>query len=164
LIIDIRPTSTPLITYLLSRQFAIKTMSRNSIGVTVEDDDDDYVPELPPDMVGKRNKDEEARTREKKVMGPSLPSGYLGVVDEMGGDDVYGPLPLPNEGAESSERKRLGGAEEFRLREREREEREKEKERLEREKRLERPEWMLKPPEALGLLNCERDGFIYDDI
>jgi len=65
-------------------------------------------------------------------------------------DDGFGPMPLP--AGMSHDEGESAGARLFR----EREEREKEKDRIakENEGKLVRDEWMLVPPENMGLLAC----------
>lgn len=58
-----------------------------------EDDEDDYVPELPPDLAAARSKQEISG---KRVQGPSFPSVLpRSHYDDDGSDEDVGPMPLP---------------------------------------------------------------------
>lgn len=59
-----------------------------------EEDEDDYVPSLPPDLLASRKAGPSAPTRvpAKQVKGPTLPSAYYPDGDS---DDDVGPRPLP---------------------------------------------------------------------
>lgn len=53
-----------------------------------EEDEDDYVPALPPDLVAQR-------TSQKRIQGPTLPS-MAPRDEEDDDDDDVGPMPLPS--------------------------------------------------------------------
>lgn len=67
-----------------------------------EEDEDDYVPELPPDMVAGRSAGPSTSTS-KRVVGPSIPSypptydprHHASYSDGDDDDDDFGPKPLP---------------------------------------------------------------------
>ena len=55
-----------------------------------EEEEDDYVPELPPDLAAQRT------AQKARVLGPSLPSVTQNSYDDSeGDDDDVGPMPLP---------------------------------------------------------------------
>lgn len=70
-----------------------------------EEDEDDYVPELPPDMVAGRSAgpSTNATSTSKRVVGPSMPSypptydprHHASYSDDDDDDDDFGPKPLP---------------------------------------------------------------------
>ncbi|KAG5337570.1 hypothetical protein C0989_009332 [Termitomyces sp. Mn162] len=125
-----------------------------------DEDEDDYVPELPPDIKAARSVASSVpaavRTsshEEKRISGPSLPS-YPPIYDpkyhsayneDDEDDDDFGPKPLPA-GVKHAER---DAVQEFL----EREERmRKVAEEAEKPKALKRDEWMLVPPSSSDLL------------
>jgi hypothetical protein len=141
------------------------------------DSDDDYTPDLPPDMLVSRSTPAEPTVAPKKVLGPTLPPGFslpsassssfytppspvrapiaaprketpLSNLYEDDSDDDFGPKPLPA-GASSTPYESEG----VRLF-RERQEREEEKARKEKEGKgkMVREEWMMVPPEEVSLL------------
>ena len=57
-----------------------------------EGDEDDYVPELPPDLAAARGGS--SASTSKRVQGPSFPSGPPRPTYDSDDDDV-GPMPLP---------------------------------------------------------------------
>ncbi|KAG9040769.1 hypothetical protein FS837_000198 [Tulasnella sp. UAMH 9824] len=108
----------------------------------VEDDessDDDYGPALPPDM----QKNPEPAP-EKRVIGPSFPTGPP-PADDSDEDDDVGPMPLP-EGYVAPE---TSGLQDFLDQE---ERRRKAIEEDGKPKAVKREEWMLAPPESSGIL------------
>lgn len=56
--------------------------------VEEEEEEDDYVPELPPDLVAQR------AAGKTRVLGPSLPSTVQSNYDDSDDEDI-GPMPLP---------------------------------------------------------------------
>ncbi|KAG6844870.1 hypothetical protein H0H87_002815, partial [Tephrocybe sp. NHM501043] len=72
-----------------------------------EDDEDDYVPELPPDLVASRSTGTSApppvSNAEKRVAGPSMPAYppiynpkyHSAYNEDDDDDDDFGPKPLP---------------------------------------------------------------------
>ena len=126
--------------------------------VEEEEEEDDYVPELPPDLVAQR------AVQKTRVLGPSLPSAMQDNYDDSDGEDV-GPMPLPAH--LSSRQQEKSAVEEFL---------EKEKRRQQamevrginalliiwlisfqdaaKPKTLKREEWMLVPPSKSDLLGC----------
>ncbi|KAH7104791.1 hypothetical protein BKA62DRAFT_614774 [Auriculariales sp. MPI-PUGE-AT-0066] len=115
-----------------------------------DDDDDDYMPALPPDMVAKASSAvalprRAAPPSPPRVSGPARqPQGH-GFDDIDSDDDDVGPMPLPAH---------LQGMNDDPVRAfREREERRrKNAEEAAKPKKLERQEWMLKPPTSSDLL------------
>ncbi|KAG6894563.1 hypothetical protein C0993_011223 [Termitomyces sp. T159_Od127] len=124
-----------------------------------DEDEDDYVPELPPDLKtacsGTPTVPAVARTvsqEEKRVSGPSLPSyppiydpKYHAAYNEDEDDDDVGPKPLPA-GVKHAE---TDAVQEFMERE---ERRRKVAEEAGKPKVLKREEWMLVPPSSSDLL------------
>ncbi|TFY60981.1 hypothetical protein EVJ58_g4804 [Rhodofomes roseus] len=115
------------------------------------EEEDDYVPALPPDMLASRGAGPTSgakTTENKRVVGPALPPHLAGrktFYDEDEDDDDYGPAPLPS-GFASKEK---SGVEEFLERE---ERRKKQLEEASKPKALQREEWMLVPPSQSDLL------------
>ncbi|KAG6890871.1 hypothetical protein C0992_012007 [Termitomyces sp. T32_za158] len=122
-----------------------------------DEDEDDYVPELPPDLKTARSAAPSVpvvvRTEEKRVSGPSLPS-YPPIYDpkyhaayneDDDDDDDFGPKPLPA-GVKHAE---TDAVQEFMERE---ERRRKVAEEAGKPKAPKRDEWMLVPPSSSDLL------------
>lgn len=108
----------------------------------VEDDessDEDYGPALPPEF----QKNPEPTT-EKRIVGPSFPTGPP-PADDSDEDDDVGPMPLP-EGYVAPE---TSGIQDFLEQE---ERRRKAIEEDGKPKAIKRDEWMLAPPESTGVL------------
>ena len=123
-----------------------------------EEEEDDYVPELPPDLVAQR------AAQKTRVLGPSLPSVVQDSYDDSDDEDV-GPMPLPAHlGSQQQEK---SAVEEFLEKEKRR------KKAIEvrgtksllitwlisfqdaaKPKALKREEWMLVPPSKSDLLGC----------
>ena len=91
----------------------IPTRPANSAGPSIttqdEDEDDDYGPSLPPDLLAKRSGPSSSAARttsparspsppgpSRRIVGPTLPGRVQQSYDD---DDDYGPMPLP-EGAQ----------------------------------------------------------------
>ncbi|KAF5376871.1 hypothetical protein D9615_007260 [Tricholomella constricta] len=124
-----------------------------------DEDEDDYVPELPPDLAATRSaglSHPEAggsnSSEHKRVVGPSMPSypptydpKYHSVYDDDSDDDDFGPKPLPA-GVKHAE---TDAVKEFMDRE---ERRRKIAEEAAKPKALKRDEWMLVPPSSSDLL------------
>lgn len=55
------------------------------------DDEDDYVPELPPHLAAQRS-----TQTQKRVVGPTLPSLRPQAYDDDEDEDDVGPMPLPS--------------------------------------------------------------------
>ncbi|GLB36803.1 putative protein of unknown function (DUF3752) [Lyophyllum shimeji] len=124
-----------------------------------EDDEDDYVPELPPDLAAAHSAagpstvemSASSSSAARRVVGPSLPSypptydPKLHAAYEEEDDDDVGPKPLPA-GVKYAEK---DAVQEFMERE---ERRRKEAEEAAKPKALKRDEWMLVPPSSSDLL------------
>ena len=54
-----------------------------------EEEEDDYVPELPPDLAAQRT------AQKARVLGPSFPPATQNDYDDSDDDDDVGPMPLP---------------------------------------------------------------------
>jgi len=110
-----------------------------------EDEEDAYVPALPPDLRAKSYSSNppqpHSQPRPPNIIGPSFPSR----IDYDSDDDAYGPMPLPS-GAQLEEK---DGVDEVL----EREERmKKAAEEAAKPKALKREEWMLVPPSSSDML------------
>ena len=70
-----------------------------------DDDEDDYVPALPPDLIAQR-------TSTKRVLGPTLPSMTSRDEADEDEDDV-GPMPLPSAYLNSLQEEEKDGVTEF---------------------------------------------------
>ncbi|KAK7467472.1 hypothetical protein VKT23_004525 [Stygiomarasmius scandens] len=117
----------------------------------VEDDEDDYAPALPPDMLVSRTSGPSPSTMagpstNKRVLGPALPHSNSRFDPEDSDDDDIGPMPLPA-GAEMP--KEVDGVKQFLEKE---ENRRKQVEEAAKPKALKRDEWMLVPPSSSDLL------------
>ncbi|GJE97999.1 DUF3752 domain-containing protein [Phanerochaete sordida] len=108
-----------------------------------DEDEDDYVPELPPDLAAARAK---PNAGAKRVQGPSFPGAPPRRQYDDDSDDDVGPMPLPA-GYVLEEK---DGVTEFLERE---ERRRKQLEEASKPKTLQREEWMLKPPSSSDLLS-----------
>lgn len=107
-----------------------------------DEDDDGYVPELPPDLVLARATHTSSGRR---VQGPSFPGAPLRPTYSDDEDEDVGPMPLP--GGVILEEK--DGVTEFLEKE---ERRRKQVEEAAKPKALKREEWMLVPPSSSDLL------------
>ncbi|KAF8879960.1 hypothetical protein BD779DRAFT_1550529 [Infundibulicybe gibba] len=113
-----------------------------------DSDEDDYVPELPPDMVaGPSIPTPPPNAPAKAVVGPSFPpsGGEYGGDGDDDDDDDFGPQPLPAgyQHRETSAVQRFIETEEKRR---------KEVEEAAKPKTLKRDEWMLVPPSTSDIL------------
>jgi len=108
--------------------------------VEEEEEEDDYVPELPPDLVAQR------AVQKARVLGPSLPSALQNSYDDSDDEDV-GPMPLPAH--LSSRQQEKSAVDEFLEKEKRRQ---KALEDAAKPKPLKREEWMLVPPSKSDLL------------
>ncbi|KAI8994832.1 hypothetical protein BDB01DRAFT_846836 [Pilobolus umbonatus] len=120
---------------------------------TVEEEPtpDDFAPALPPDLLEQRKvttpPTATTTVRRRRPIGPTLPSGPLPVDDD---DDIIGPaLPAEYNAEEDSVHSAIKAIEE-----RARQSKEYMDSKDEREKKVERPEWMLLPPEVDYLKNA----------
>ena len=77
---EVRPSAGP--------QIPTDYLARESVDGEKEEEEDDYVPELPPDLAAQRT------AQRARVLGPSLPSAAQNSYDDSDDDDV-GPMPLP---------------------------------------------------------------------
>ncbi|KAF9649083.1 hypothetical protein BDM02DRAFT_3114437 [Thelephora ganbajun] len=109
-------------------------------GPVEEEEEDDYVPELPPDLAAQRT------VQKARVLGPSLPSATQNSYDDSDDEDV-GPMPLPAH--LSSRQQEKSAVEEFLEREKRRQQA---MEDAAKPKALKRDEWMLVPPSKSDLL------------
>ncbi|KAF8915561.1 hypothetical protein CPB85DRAFT_1159787, partial [Mucidula mucida] len=111
-----------------------------------EEDEDDYVPSLPPDLLASRKAGPSAPTRvpAKQVKGPTLPSAYYPDGDS---DDDVGPRPLPP--TAQGNNNKIDGVQQFLEKE---ERRRQQIEEASKPKALQRDEWMLRPPTSSELL------------
>ena len=148
----------------LARQLDHQTRSPVVSPQPSQESDDDYTPSLPPDLAAARSTAPVAGPTMPPpgaVLGPAKPpqaglsrrrreTPLSAAYSDASDDDGFGPMPLPA-GADYDEGE-SAGARLFR----EREEREKEKERKKKENegKLTRDEWMIVPPENMGLLAC----------
>ncbi|KAG5652834.1 hypothetical protein H0H81_003458 [Sphagnurus paluster] len=134
-------------------------LSQNNATIDEDDDEDDYVPQLPPDMLANRaagpskpSPGSPTISENKRVVGPSMPSypptydpRYHSAYDDDDDDDDFGPKPLPA-GVKHAEK---DAVQEFMERE---ERRRKDAEEAAKPKALKRDEWMLVPPSSSDLL------------
>ncbi|KAF9261537.1 hypothetical protein L218DRAFT_869710 [Marasmius fiardii PR-910] len=110
-----------------------------------EEDEDDYMPALPPDLAASRSGPEFAATStNKKIIGPAFPPQHGSYSDDD--DDDVGPMPLPAGYQKPAE---VDGVKQFLEQE---EKRRKNIEEAAKPKVLKRDEWMLKPPSSSELL------------
>ncbi|KAG9001353.1 hypothetical protein FRB90_011637 [Tulasnella sp. 427] len=108
-----------------------------------ESSDDDYGPALPPALQQKPA--QPVVQPEKRVLGPSFPTGPPPADDSDDDDDDVGPMPLP-EGVAAPE---SSGIQDFLEQE---ERRRKAIEEDGKPKAMKREDWMLAPPEDSGVL------------
>lgn len=135
-----------------------------------KDEEDDYVPALPPHLLAARQARASSSGVEKKAAGPSIgpsvgpsigpglpiaeparPSSVSGpsfLGDDDSDDEVIGPVPVPTAGEEEDEAQ--AAVREFLERE---ERRRKQAEEKDKPKALQREEWMLVPPTSGVLSN-----------
>ncbi|KAH9920322.1 uncharacterized protein B0H18DRAFT_881187 [Fomitopsis serialis] len=114
-----------------------------SMGLQLEEEEEDYAPALPPDMIAAK-----APGAAQAPTGPARPphlASRRSAYDEDDEDDDYGPTPLPSGFA----LREKSGVEEFLERE---ERRKKQLEEASKPKALQREEWMLVPPSQSDLL------------
>ncbi|RCH95868.1 hypothetical protein CU098_002718, partial [Rhizopus stolonifer] len=105
-------------------------------------DPDDYTPELPPDLVEHRRTVQSQPGRRRAPIGPSLPSNLL--MQSEPDDDMIGPdLPMNYNPEEEAKHSAIHAIEE-----RARQSREAIEKKKEGSTKVERPEWMLAPPEV----------------
>ncbi|KIY52879.1 hypothetical protein FISHEDRAFT_34199 [Fistulina hepatica ATCC 64428] len=126
------------------------------------DDEDDYAPELPPDMLAAPSKRPTSTTisppaavpsATKKAIGPSMPTPADLDNDSGDSDDDIGPMPAPVAASEHDESDAVRKFMEIE------EHRRKEIEEAAKPKALKREEWMLVPPtsgELLGSLSTTK--------
>ncbi|KAI9281548.1 hypothetical protein BY458DRAFT_486940 [Sporodiniella umbellata] len=108
----------------------------------------DYTPELPPDLIQQRRTVQPQPGRRRAPIGPSMPSEFL-AQEEDDEDDVIGPsLPQNYDTEEASKYSTLHDIEE-----RARQSRENLENKKENAGKVERPEWMLAPPDVDYLKN-----------
>ncbi|KAF9024555.1 hypothetical protein BDZ89DRAFT_954644 [Hymenopellis radicata] len=110
------------------------------LGARQNEDDDDYAPSLPPDLLASRK----AVVPAKQVKGPTLPSAYCSDDDS---DDDVGPRPLPS--TEQWNNNKIDGVQQFLEKE---ERRRQQIEEASKPKAVQRDEWMLRPPTSSELL------------
>jgi hypothetical protein len=78
-------------------------------------EDDDYVPELPPDLIAAQH------SAPKRAVGPTMPSMRPRDDDDDSDDDDVGPMPLPS-AYSNSQHEEQDGVSEFLEREKRRKE------------------------------------------
>ncbi|KAI7900763.1 uncharacterized protein BX663DRAFT_516440 [Cokeromyces recurvatus] len=133
-----------------------KMENRNS-DEEAETDSDDYAPALPPDLLEERRKQQQQQqqptSRRRRPVGPSLPpSTSFSALQDNDDDFVIGPtLPRNYNPEEESKYSAIQAIEERARQSKEALEAKKE---AESSTKIERPEWMLVPPEVDYLKNA----------
>ncbi|KAG1294754.1 hypothetical protein G6F66_004927 [Rhizopus arrhizus] len=107
-----------------------------------ESNDDDYTPALPPDLIEQRRNQQKQPGRRRAPIGPSLPSDFM--LQQPDEDDTIGPA-LPKDYNPELDAKSSAI---YAIEERARQSREAIEKKKDEGTKVERPEWMLAPPEV----------------
>ncbi|KAG9098224.1 hypothetical protein FRC07_010677, partial [Ceratobasidium sp. 392] len=122
-------------------------------GEDEDEDEDAFLPALPPDLPGPTTTNPALAPAPTKQIGPTFPSRPPPDSDS---DDDYGPMPLPA-GVDSSYDEN-DGVREFMEREKRREQ---QIEEAKKPKALKRDDWMLAPPSSSDLFSYKKSAASY---